>query len=57
MMNRPIHIPIYIYIYIKVEEVVVPIVTVATFMDVRKFEQILWKKISFYIFFVTFIIK
>jgi len=28
----------------NVEEVVVPNVTVATFMDVRKFEQILWEK-------------
>jgi len=28
----------------NVEEVDVPNVTVATFMDVRKFEQFLWKK-------------
>jgi hypothetical protein len=30
-----------------VEEVVVPNVTVATFTDVRKFEQTLWKKNKF----------
>lgn len=40
----------------NVEEVDVPNVTVATFMDVRKFEQFLWKK-SCYIFFVTFVIE
>jgi nitrate reductase cytochrome c-type subunit len=32
----------------NVEEVDVPNVTVATFMDVRKFEQFLWKKKKFF---------
>jgi hypothetical protein len=40
----------------NVEEVDVPNVTVAAFMDVRKFKQFLWKK-SFYMFFVTFDIE
>ena len=37
----------------NVEEVDVPNLTV----DVRNLEQILWKKWSFYLFFVTFILE
>jgi hypothetical protein len=45
------------YLHHHIEEVDAPNVTVAIFMDVRKFEQFLWKKRSFFIFFVTFIIE